>query len=111
MPKGKQPVRLYVKATVLGYRRSLVDQYPQWSLLKLEGVNQKADTEFYLGKRVAYVYRATKKDKSGSNIRVVWGRIAKAHGTSGVVRARFRKNLPPQSFGNQARVMLYPSRV
>jgi len=115
--KASQPIRLYTKAIVLGYRRSHVNQYPQWSLLRLEGVRSKDETDFYLGKRVAYIYRAGKRkaERQGKDattrIRVIWGRIAKSHGNNGVVRARFRHNLPPKTFGATVRVMLYPSRV
>ncbi len=80
------------------------------ALVSIEGVAHRADTRFYLGKRIAYIYRATKK-KQNSKIRVIWGRIARPHGNSGVVRAKFVKNLPPQAMGASLRVMLYPSRV
>ncbi|KAI8065182.1 ribosomal protein L35A [Gongronella butleri] len=102
--------RLYAKGRVLGYERAKRSQNPNVSLLQVEGVQTTKDAQFYLGKRVAYVYRAN-KEKNGSKIRVIWGRIARTHGTSGVVKARFRNNLPPKSFGTSIRVMLYPSNI
>jgi large subunit ribosomal protein L35Ae len=79
-------------------------------LLKIKGVNDKKDATFYFGKRVAYVFKA-KTTKLNSRFRVMWGRIAKAHGGNGVVRARFPKNLPPKAMGATLRVMLYPNRT
>jgi hypothetical protein len=34
---------------------------------------------FYLGKRVAYVYRA-QKEVRGTKIRVIWGKVTRPHG-------------------------------
>ena len=65
-----------------------------------------------MGKRVAYIYETPKKSKDDKGkIKVVWGEITKPHGNSGVVQARFRTNLPPQSFGDYVRIMLYPSNI
>ncbi len=97
--------RLYVRGKVLGYKRTRTIQKPSQTLLEIEGVNEKEDTSFYVGKRVCYVY------KVGSDSRCIWGRITRAHGNSGVVRARFQHNLPPKSFGATIRVHLFPSAI
>ncbi|KAJ1562646.1 hypothetical protein HK405_009577 [Cladochytrium tenue] len=107
MTAANKPSRLYAKGRVLGFRRSKNTVHEHTSLLQLENVSTPKDTQFYLGKRVAYVYRA-KRVINGSKVRVIWGRITRPHGNSGVVRAKFRSNLPPKSFGAS---MLYPSRV
>ncbi|ORY07456.1 hypothetical protein K493DRAFT_251118 [Basidiobolus meristosporus CBS 931.73] len=101
---------LYSKGRVLGFKRAKRNQRVNTSLIQLENVATKEDTQFYLGKRVAYVYRA-KREINGSKVRVIWGRVTRPHGNSGVVKAKFRSNLPPHSFGASVRVMMYPSRV
>ena len=113
--------RLYVKAVMLGYKRSLRNQYENVALLRLEGVNRLSDTPYYIGKKCVYVYRASKKTtvpavrgrtaKKLNNVRAVWGKICRPHGNSGVVRARFTTNLPASAIGQRIRVMLYPSRA
>ncbi|KAJ8542099.1 hypothetical protein K7X08_016965 [Anisodus acutangulus] len=53
MVKGRQGerVRLYTRGTVLGYKRSKSNQYPNTSLVQIEGVNTKEEVDWYLGKR------------------------------------------------------------
>ncbi|KAK8797311.1 hypothetical protein WA158_004519 [Blastocystis sp. Blastoise] len=102
-----QSIRLYVNSVFLGYKRSQCAQYSNTSLLKIDGVQSRKAADFYLGKRVAYVYRAHNRI-NGSKIRCIWGKITKTHGTNGTVRA---KNLPPQAMGKTVRVMLYPSSL
>ena len=108
MSEGK--VRLYVKGVVMGHKRGLRNQYASTSLIKMEHVKDKDAAKFYLGKRIAYVYKAHTL-KKGSKFRVIWGRVTRPHGSSGTVRAKFRRNLPPQAIGGPVRVMLYPSQI
>ncbi|KAK8225670.1 ribosomal protein L35A [Phyllosticta capitalensis] len=94
----------------LSYQRGKRNTNPNTSLIKIEGVDNTQDATFYLGKRVAFVYRANKEVR-GSKIRVIWGKVTRTHGNSGAVRAQFRNNLPPKSFGASVRIMLYPSSI
>ncbi|KAL4125430.1 hypothetical protein PRIC2_009014 [Phytophthora ramorum] len=105
-----QPTRLYVKGVFLGYKRGLRNQYSHTALVKVQGLTDKKDVDFYLGKKIAYIYKA-KSLKNGSQFRVVWGKVMRAHGSNGVVRAKFAKNLPAEAISKSVRVMLYPSRV
>ncbi|PLN82328.1 60S ribosomal protein L35Ae [Aspergillus taichungensis] len=101
---------LFSRGRHLSYQRSKRQVNPNTSLIKIDGVDNTDAANFYLGKKVAFVYRA-KREVRGSNIRVIWGKVTRSHGNSGVVRAQFRHNLPPKSFGASVRVMLYPSNI
>merc|ERR1712098_413161 len=100
--------RLYVKGKHLSFQRGKRNTNPNTSLVKIEGVDDTNAAKFYLGKRV--VYRAS-KERQGSKIRVICGKVTRPHGNSGVVRAKFKHNLPPKSFGASVRIMLYPSSI
>lgn len=102
----KRPPRLYVEGAVLGYTRGQRNQHEGVSLVKIKNVESTEDAHFYCGKKVAFVT----KQKSGK-FRVNWGKVCRPHGSNGVVRCRFRRNLPPQAMGGRVRVMLYPSSI
>lgn len=107
--------KLHMKAIHLGYKRNRRNQHPNQSRIQIEGVKDRKATQFYLGKRIAYVYKAQNTTRSMNGIpskyRVMWGRITAPHGDNGIVKAKFRKNLPPASIGKSLRVMLYPSTI
>lgn len=101
---------MYVKGKHLSFQRSKSVINPNTSLIQIDGVHSTKDARFYLGKRIAYVYRGTKEIR-GTKVRVIWGKVTKTHGNNGVVRANFKKNLPPKTLGASVRVMLYPSNI
>merc|ERR1712224_903331 len=97
--------RLFLKAKILGYKRSTSNQYNHTSIIKPEGVESLEESAFFNGKKVAYVYKTLR------NSRCIWGKVIRAHGTSGSMRVKFRSNLPPHAIGFTCRVMLYPSKI
>ncbi|TNY20961.1 ribosomal protein L35A [Rhodotorula diobovata] len=102
--------RLYAKARVSGQQRGKRNVRTNTNLVQIEGVANAEEARFYEGKRVAYVYTA-QKAIGGSKVRIIWGKVTRPHGKSGMVRAQFRRNLPPKAFGHTVRIMLYPSNT
>lgn len=102
--------RTYAKGRIVSFRRGKRNVREHTTLVEIEGSKTIADAQFYAGKRIAYVYRAKRAIK-GSNVRVIWGKVTRSHGTSGAVRAKFATNIPPQAFGSPVRVFLYPSNI
>jgi large subunit ribosomal protein L35Ae len=106
-----RPPRLHVDGAILGFRRGLRNQYQNMSLIKIKGVDSMTDADWYMGKKVAFITKASVANKVGSKFRVTWGKVCRKHGSNGVVQCRFRRNLPPQAIGGKVRVMLYPSSI
>ncbi|SBS85927.1 60S ribosomal protein L35ae, putative [Plasmodium malariae] len=130
-PKKKlQAVRLYEKGVILGYKRSehaqcfyelkddkkekeeeeQKENISKESEISIRNVHTKKDAQFYVGKRIAYVYR-TNKHHNGVKIKCIWGKVCRTHGNSGVIRARFKTHIPPKAFGDRVRILMYPSNI
>lgn len=109
--ESKRPPRLYVDGAFLGFQRGLRTQNNSVSLIKIKNCESKEDALFYCGKKVAFVTRSKANKDGKKEFRVQWGKVCRPHGSNGVVRCRFKRNLPPQAMGGRVRVMLYPSSI
>uniref|UniRef100_A0A7S3CPW1 60S ribosomal protein L35a n=1 Tax=Strombidium rassoulzadegani TaxID=1082188 RepID=A0A7S3CPW1_9SPIT len=108
--KKQQPVRLYAKGVFTGFRRSRTLQHENQALVAIQNCNDLKGARYYLGKRVAYVYKA-KNTVNNTRFRCVWGKVINTHGHAGSVRVKFAKNLTARAMGSTVRVMLYPNKT
>ncbi|KAH0476871.1 MAG: uncharacterized protein KVP18_004122 [Porospora cf. gigantea A] len=103
--------RLYVRGRVLGYKRSKHIQEPRYVRVAMEDVTGTEEAQFYVGKKVAYVYKTKSKRTGVTKMHVKWGKVSNVHGNKGTVLARFKVPIHPNSFGRPCRVMLFPSSI
>ena len=93
----------------MGFKRGQRTQRENTALVAIQGCKDRSATSFYHGKRVAYIYRLNNA-KTHKKYKAIWGKVTASHGQSGLVRAKFAKNLPPRAMGSSIRVMLYPNK-
>lgn len=92
---------LAIPAIFVSHKRSQRKIYPKYAILKINNVKDRDTAKKYVSNCVEYVRNGKK------NI----GVITRAHGNSGVVLARFKRNLPPQDIGNEVGVKLWKMNV
>ena len=93
----------------MGFKRGQRTQQEGQALINIKGCNDRASSKWYHGKRVAFIVKK-KNAETGKNYKCTWGKIIQSHGNSGLVRAKFAKNLSPKFIGSTVRVMLYPNK-
>jgi len=85
-----------MQGTILSYRRGRHTQNVNQVLVELEGLNSREKAKEFVGKKLIW------KTPSGKEIK---GEIIALHGNKGVVRAKFERNLPGQSFGTKVQLI------
>ncbi len=79
-------------------------------MVKIQNCEDKAGARWYLGKRVAYVYKV-KNTVNNTRFRVSWGKVQATHGHAGSVMVAFAKNITGGAMGSTVRLMLYPNKT
>ena len=87
-----------MKARIINFRRGRHTQETNQFLLEIEGCDSKAKTAQYMGSRVVWTTPAQTPKK-------IFGKITGAHGTKGLLRARFTKGLPGTALGTDVEVL------
>ena len=82
-----------MKGYIVNYRGSLKVKKLKQMIVKVEGIDKKADVHKIVGKKVVWTSPTGKK---------LEGKITQAHGTKGAARVHFtEKGLPGQSIGQK----------
>eukprot|EP01056_Protomagalhaensia_sp_Gyna25_P000875 Protomagalhaensia_sp_Gyna_25__874@NODE_1421_length_1851_cov_123_456402_g1146_i0_p4_GENE_NODE_1421_length_1851_cov_123_456402_g1146_i0NODE_1421_length_1851_cov_123_456402_g1146_i0_p4_ORF_typecomplete_len123_score19_69Ribosomal_L35Ae/PF01247_18/8_7e30RimM/PF01782_18/0_0042RimM/PF01782_18/2_7e02PSK/PF06404_12/1e04PSK/PF06404_12/0_24_NODE_1421_length_1851_cov_123_456402_g1146_i013891757 len=104
--KSFRKPRLHSHAVILSYKRNRVNVHPNQVLVRIEGCQTREDAKHYVGKHIDYIYTCN-GPKTGFKVRKISGKVIGLHGNSGVVKSKFKHNLPGQALGKRARVHMF----
>ncbi|RVD91642.1 ribosomal L35Ae [Tubulinosema ratisbonensis] len=90
-----------LEAIFISHKRGQRRIHPNRSLLRVEGIKSRDTAQKFIGNAVISEYK-----KDGQTY-INKGMITNAHGNSGVLRAKFERNLPPQMVGKKVYLKLY----
>jgi large subunit ribosomal protein L35Ae len=85
-----------MEGTILNYRKGMHTQTNDEMVVKVLGVDSKAEAEKLVSKSVEWV------SPSGKTIK---GKIVKAHGNKGALKVKFEKGMPGQSITTKLKVL------
>ena len=88
---SKSELKKGLKGVVTSYRRGRHLQHPNQVLLLFDEIDNKEAASTLVGRKVKWTSDAGKE---------ILGKVLGPHGNNGVVRAKFRTNLPGQAIGS-----------
>ena len=87
---------IVMEGIILSYRRGRHTQNVNQMLVEIEGIDSRKKAEEVLKKKLVWT------SPSGKEIK---GEIIGLHGSKGIVRAKFERNLPGQAVGTKVKMV------
>jgi ribosomal protein L35AE/L33A len=95
-PRPKRiPLEQPVSGVLMNLQRGTKQQYPQYGLIRLEGVTSVSQAAQYIGRTAILLFNEDTK---------ITGRVMSVHGKNGVLRVRFRRGLAPIAISKPLKV-------
>lgn len=87
-----------MEGVIVNYRSAKHRQTPNHIIIKINGIDGSEKAKKLVGKGVVW------KNSIGKEKKEIKGKVAKAHGNSGAVRAIFERGLPGQAIGTKVTI-------
>ncbi|KAF7673144.1 60S ribosomal protein L35a-3 [Astathelohania contejeani] len=107
MERHDRLIKTSVLGTFVSHRRGKSTVHPNRSLIKIDNVTTREQAQKYVLNSIVAI-RSTKTEQPDGSYEIKnYGVITKVHGKSGLVQAKFSRNLPPKDFGKRVFIQLY----